>query len=161
MTVSPKIWQQRLFDLFESDLRQRVFLRKDLVELLDVHRDRVELPSSMSVDRFIRSLENYGKLRSIKVEAERSNLSSEDPDADRTAFRGFPRYVWGEASPFEVAISLRPRSYLSHASAVFLHALTAQLPRTVYVNKEQSPKPATSGELTQRGIDHAFRNLPV
>jgi predicted transcriptional regulator of viral defense system len=59
---------------------------------------------------------------------------------------------------YELALSLRPGAYLSHASAVFLHGLSDQLPKTIYVNKEQSPKPHPSSELTQEGIDRAFRS---
>ncbi len=54
------------------------------------------------------------------------------------------------------ATSLRSGSYLCHLSAVYLHALTDQLPRTYYVNKEQSPKPPSSGKLSQNAIDQAF-----
>jgi predicted transcriptional regulator of viral defense system len=37
-----------------------------------------------------------------------------------------------------------------------LHGLTDLIPKTLYLNVEQSPKPAPSGSLTQRGIDQAF-----
>jgi predicted transcriptional regulator of viral defense system len=45
---------------------------------------------------------------------------------------------------------------LTHATAVYLHGLTDQPPTTIYVNKEQSPKPGTSGVLTQEALDRAF-----
>ena len=37
-----------------------------------------------------------------------------------------------------------------------LHALTDLIPKTHYLNVEQSPKPAPAGALTQRGLDQAF-----
>lgn len=37
-----------------------------------------------------------------------------------------------------------------------MHGLTDQQPRTIYVNKEQTKKPAPSGEITQESIDRAF-----
>lgn len=40
---------------------------------------------------------------------------------------------------------------------MYLHALTDQVPKTIYVNKEQSPKPRPEGSLTQASIDQAFR----
>ena len=52
---------------------------------------------------------------------------------------------------------MRTNAYLCHASAVFVHGLTDQLPRVLYVNYEQSVKPKTSGGLTQEGLDRAFR----
>src|SRR5216684_7346263 len=53
---------------------------------------------------------------------------------------------------------LSPDRTLSHGTAVSLHGLTDQIPKTIYVNQEQSPKPLPSGELTQTSIDRAFSN---
>ena len=69
----------------------------------------------------------------------------------------FVRYLWRGPSPVEIASALRANAYLSHSSAVFVHGLTDQLPRVLYVNYEQSVKPRPSGELAQAGIDRAFR----
>ena len=70
------------------------------------------------------------------------------------------RYAVGAPSPFELGLSLRGGAYLSHAAAVFLLGLNDQLPKTLYVNKEQTPKPAPSTPLTQDRIDRAFRASP-
>ena len=70
------------------------------------------------------------------------------------------RYAVGEPSPFELGLSLRGGAYLSHAAAVFLLDLNDQLPKTLYVNKEQTPKPAPSAPLAQDRIDRAFRASP-
>src|SRR5690349_24324401 len=67
------------------------------------------------------------------------------------------RYVWQQASPYEIALSLKRKAYLSHATALFLHGLNEQIPSRIFVNAEQSPKP-TSGNLTQEGIHRAFAN---
>jgi predicted transcriptional regulator of viral defense system len=55
-----------------------------------------------------------------------------------------------------LALSINGRGYLSHATAVLLHGLTDLVPKMVYLNVEQSPKPSAHGQLTQRGIDQAF-----
>jgi predicted transcriptional regulator of viral defense system len=65
------------------------------------------------------------------------------------------RFIWKSASDYEVALSLKRGAYLSHATAMFIHHLTDQIPFRMYVNSEQSPKPS-SGTLTQQGIDNAF-----
>jgi hypothetical protein len=72
----------------------------------------------------------------------------------------FRRYAVGPPSPFELGLSLRGGSYLSHAAAVFLLGLNDQLPKTLYVNKEQTPKPVPSTPLAQDRIDRAFRASP-
>jgi hypothetical protein len=67
------------------------------------------------------------------------------------------RYVWKEASLFEVALSLKRQAYLCHGTAVAIHGLNDQIPQRLYLNKEQSPK-GSPGGLTQTGIDRAFAN---
>jgi predicted transcriptional regulator of viral defense system len=59
-------------------------------------------------------------------------------------------------TPYHYAISLRNNTYLSHASAVNLIGLTEQIPHTIYVNREQSPKNFPKGVLQQEAIDRAF-----
>lgn len=71
-------------------------------------------------------------------------------------YRSVTRYRIGDVSPVQIAASLRPRGYLSHATAVFLHGLTDEAPATHYVNVEQSLKAAPSGALTQQRLDQAF-----
>ncbi|MHB8800527.1 MAG: type IV toxin-antitoxin system AbiEi family antitoxin domain-containing protein [Thermoanaerobaculia bacterium] len=77
--------------------------------------------------------------------------------ADYAPFR---RFAVGPPSPFELGLSLRGGAYLSHAAAVFLLGLNDQLPKTLYVNKEQTPKPVPSTPLAQDRIDRAFRASP-
>ncbi len=73
-------------------------------------------------------------------------------------YRDVERLSVAELGPttLQYATSLRSGSYLCHLSAVYLHGLTDQLPRTYYVNKEQSPKQPSSGGLSQTAIDRAF-----
>ena len=70
------------------------------------------------------------------------------------------RYLWGDVSPYALALSIRPRSYLTHYSAMHIHGLTEQIPKTVYVNAEQPPKRAPNASLSQERIDAAFRRAP-
>lgn len=72
-------------------------------------------------------------------------------------YRPFTRYVWPGFSSYELALSLRGRSYLSHGTAVALLGLTDQIPKVIYANQEQSEKPRPSGPLTQEGLNRAFR----
>jgi predicted transcriptional regulator of viral defense system len=66
------------------------------------------------------------------------------------------RYIWGEASVFELSLTVYPNVYLSHYAAVYLHGLTEQIPKIVYVNKEQ-PYQSKGSDLQQERIDLAFR----
>ena len=66
------------------------------------------------------------------------------------------RYTWGEANAYELALSLNRGAYLSHGTAVYLHGLSEQIFKKIYVNHEQNPKMATKESLSQKDIDAAF-----
>jgi hypothetical protein len=67
------------------------------------------------------------------------------------------RYLWGSVSPFLLALTLRTNSYLSHYTASFLHELTINVPKVLYVNREQLPPRLREDSLDQKAIDIAFR----
>lgn len=65
------------------------------------------------------------------------------------------RYAYASFTALELAVSLRPNSYLSHATAAFVHSLSDAESEFVYVNQEQSTK-AHPGPLTQAALNRAF-----
>jgi hypothetical protein len=129
--------------LFDEDSK-RVYTKSDLASVLEQNRGFWRLTQSTRVDHFIDFLIETSRLTEVSLTS--------------AAYPGFVRYAWGEVSAYQVALSVKPRSYLSHGTAVSLHGLTDQIPKTIYVNQEQSPKPAPKGELTQGAIDRAFSN---
>jgi len=122
---------------------RRVFTISQLSGILQKHRLEWHLASSFSVEDFIEFLETNGGLRRIKLVS---------PD-----YSDLTRYAWGEVSPYRLALTIRKGAFLSHGTAAFLHDITDQLPSTIYVNAEQSPKPVRESVLTQEGIDRAFK----
>ncbi|MFN0169286.1 MAG: hypothetical protein ACKV22_22925 [Bryobacteraceae bacterium] len=135
--------REKIISALDEDGR-RVFSPQDLIQLLDENRENWWLLSGITQAAFIRYLETELGMRKIEL-------------AGSTHQQKFIRYLWREPSPVEVASSLRSTAYLCHGSAVFVHGLTEQLPKVLYVNYEQSVKPKPSGKLTQAGIDRAFR----
>jgi predicted transcriptional regulator of viral defense system len=121
----------------------RVFSRRDLSTVLSQNRNHWGLAKGTISDEFIEFLRQKGQLRQVDLKSDKYVLP--------------PRYVWGQVSPYVLALSIRKAGYLSHATAVWLHSLTDQIPKTIYVNFEQSPKPR-SGTLTQEAITRAFAN---
>ena len=132
-----------LIEGFFNDSPKRVFSSVELRKILEQHRSDWRMPGSITPGRFIDLLTKSG----MKIVAFKS-VNHARPRIER--------YAWKEASPLQMATSLRPRSYLCHGSAVFVHALTDQLPKTIYINVEQSPKPHHPSQLMQAGIDRAF-----
>ncbi|MDY0279025.1 MAG: hypothetical protein RBR35_00520 [Salinivirgaceae bacterium] len=124
----------------------RVFKRSQIEEILHQNRDFWRLTYSMTVNQFLDFLRDKTKLKAIKLSF---------PSRAET------RYVWGEdVSIYQLALSLKPDAYLTHYTAMFLHGLTEQIPKTVYLNFEQSSKGHTGVELEQKSIDWAFRQKP-
>jgi hypothetical protein len=130
----------KIFRVMDTAPR-RVYTYSQLTSVLHSSRSDWNLPDYISTDHFVSFLMERGKLVRVEI-----------------ASRAQPviRYTWGEVSDFAVAVSLRPSAYLSHGSAVFLHGLTQQIPRTIYVNKEQSQKFGSSSPLTQQSLELAF-----
>jgi hypothetical protein len=147
--------QKAVSDFFESYGR-RVFLFKELLQILEEHREEWGLPSSVRGRSLLSHMEKHHRFRSIEIKPERQGGQKDV----QLVQKRFIRYAWGDVSEYAVGQTLQTDAYLTHASAMFLHGLTEQIPKVIYVNKEQSPKPAPHGPLTQAGIDHAFRNAP-
>jgi predicted transcriptional regulator of viral defense system len=55
--------------------------------------------------------------------------------------------------------SLDREGYFTHFTALHLHGLTVQIPKTIYFNVEQEAS-GGGGTLTQEAIDRAFRGRP-
>lgn len=134
-TAAPKIFAT-------LDQTERVFSVRDLEELFRKSLSDWDLPDRTKVSRWLEFLQTKGSLRKLTLQAK--------------GYTPLVRYVWGDVSAYRLAALLWKGAYLSHGSAVFLHGLTDDIPKTIYVNREQSPKPAPLGGLTQERLDMAF-----
>ena len=66
-------------------------------------------------------------------------------------------FAWGkDFSAFEIALALGRGAYLSHFTAAYIHRLTEQVPKTIYVTVPQPAKRNSSLKLTQEDIHAAF-----
>jgi hypothetical protein len=135
-----KIAKPAIVAFFERS-EKRVYSPAELRKIFGIHRYDWQLPRSTTETQFIAFLLAATSLRSVGLQGSAAHSK---------------RYVWGKASPYELALSLRTSAYLSHGTAMFLHGLTEQISTTIYVNQEQSPKPEPSGRLSQESVDLAF-----
>ena len=125
-----------------SKTASRVFTRVDLRKLLVQRREEWGLSEDQREQWLLNTLTEHLQFREVKLRS------------DRYA----PRVVYArsDATATDIGLSLRNRSYISHATAVFIHGLTDQNPRVTYVNREQSEKPSPKGRLTQATLTRAF-----
>ena len=70
-------------------------------------------------------------------------------------YRQLKRYTWGHVETRQIIQSINPNGYFSHYSAIEIHGLSEQIPKTIYFNIEQ-PATGGGGTLTQEGINRAF-----
>jgi len=70
--------------------------------------------------------------------------------------RNITRFSWGYAPTYRVLKSIDADGYFTHYTAMQIHGLTDQIPKTIYFNVEQ-PATGGGGILSQEGIDRAFR----
>ena len=147
--VVTKPWLERLWELL-GEMDMASFSRNDIAEIIQTNKEELDIPPSLTVSRVLGYLVGEGRLSEVKLMRE----------GRRTTQGSMTRFVTDRASPLALGLSLRSESYLSHSTAVFVQGLTEQVPKTIYVNKEQSPKHHGKGRLTQPAIDRAFSNAP-
>ena len=132
---------------FESSTK-KVFSRKELGDLLETTRKEWGLPEGMWSKGFVNQLVTHSVLKVIDIKSNGSTIYTQ-PELER--------YAYGEVSPFEVALSVRANTHLSHSASMFLLGLTEQIPKNIYVTFEQSLRPSNDKhKLSQELIDDAF-----
>jgi hypothetical protein len=134
---------------FFNSLTVQIHRQKDIANYLAQQRDFWRLAQSTTVRAFIQFLIDSERLTKIVF-------------AFPKPYKRETRYAWGEVSPYQIMLTLKPSCYFSHYTAVKFHGLTEQSPKTVYLNDEQFQNSVSTGELTQKNIDVAFkRNVRV
>jgi len=122
---------------------KRVFTYIELRDALSRNRLDWDLTRRVVLDDFIDFLERNGHIQI-------HNLVSAKYGRD------INRYSLGPASIYELALSIRSKSYLSHSTAAELHRLLKPDMKTIYANAEQSAKPQPDGPMIQTAIDAAY-----
>lgn len=140
MPTKLDVAKKRIFKAFENT--KLVWAPRELEDLIRSSREQWGLAARTSPSEVIEFLTTQGKLQKLTLRAKH--------------YTPLTRYVWGEVSSYRLAASLWKDAYLTHGSAVFLHGLTDEIPKVIYVNKEQSPKPERDAGLTQERLDMAF-----
>ena len=135
--------------------------KPDIVSFFDAHPKRIlklkEIAAILSREReFWRLAQRTNTQQFIRFLIESSKLKRFDfpfPSRSET------RYVWGDVPLLEVLLTLKKDAYFSHYTAVRMHGLTEQVPKTIYLNHEQRPQPQNP-HLEQGRITAAFSRRP-
>lgn len=125
----------------------KIYSPKGIEEIFSSNWDQWHLPPNMRMDNLLNHLIKNSKLKEVVLKS---------PNYDKE----YVRYAWKEMSVYQLSLSLRPRPYLSHFSAMYLNNFTETPSNTLYVNSEQSPKFRDRAPLEQGSIDLAFKSKP-
>lgn len=73
--------------------------------------------------------------------------------------RGETVYAWKHVPLMEVLLHVKSRSYYSHYTAMRMHGLTEQIPKSIYITHERSNplQGHSTPEIDQSDIDAAFK----
>jgi len=126
---------------------RKVFTDADLNRILIAKGREWDLPETMSLYKFIDELVKYTHLALIEIPA---------IGYPSYTSNNIKRFAYKEVSVYEIALSIKANTYLSHYSSLFLLGLTEQLPKDVYVTFEQSEKRRQDNVIEQEAIDNAF-----
>lgn len=135
-----KVPKDEIIGFFDA-LPKKIFDRRQIEKILVDNRWSWRLRPSTTYADFVDFLMR-AKLQRLKFEFPGRNVL---------------RYTWGEVPYFEVVNSLKPESYFTHFTAMYLHGLTEQVPKTIYLNYEQPRKQKGDPNLEQSRIDAAFK----
>jgi len=139
---------QENIEAFFDTLETNLFLKKDVRNILRNNRMQWHLPESLKLDGLVNYLMEVSKLKRIVLVS---------PNYDKT----YTRFAWKNISPYRLSLSLRPRSYLSHHTAMYLHGLIKTSPKTIYVNSEQSSKIREETRLEQNIVKDHVNSPPL
>lgn len=126
-----------------SQSETTIFRQKDISEIVNENSSFWRLAGSMRLSQFTEFMVKKTKMK---------RLVFEFPHRKETL------YTWGDISIFKIIQSLKPDSYFTHYTAVYLNELTEQIPKTIYLNHEQQQKRFIPQKLEQSNIDYAFKN---
>ena len=122
----------------------RVLKLTDIASALSSNRSFWRLAQRTNTQEFIGFLINHSKLQRLDFPF---------------PYRSETRYTWGDVPLLEVLLTLKKEAYFSHYTAMRLHGLTEQVPKTIYLNHEQRLGPQRA-PLEQGRIDAAFSRKP-
>jgi hypothetical protein len=136
-----EIAKSDIIEEFDSTKRN-IFKRTEIEKILASKREFWRLTQTTGITKFLDFMLEKTKLKKVKLEFPGRNEI---------------RYTWGDYSIYGLVLTLKPNSFFSHYSAIFLHHLTEQIPKIIYLNHEQPQKPKSKTDLKQSQIDGNFK----
>lgn len=124
-----------------------VLKAREVAYVFNQNREFWRLTKSTSLTSFVKFMTEKTPLKEARFPF---------PQRDVTGF------VWGDRPLFEVLLGLVDGSFYSHYTAVRIHGLTEQVPKTIFFNHEKTSHldSAPQAPYEQAAIDSAFTRAP-
>lgn len=133
----------------EFSQRSPILRLRDVAEIFNEKRDFWRLAKTMKLAEFLRFMTENTDLKLVSYQFPKRHVSG---------------YTWGYMPFLETLLGLVEDSYLSHYTALRIHGLTEQVPKTIYFTKEKTIASASSHNADelykQSTIDAVFSNPP-
>lgn len=139
--------KEKIIDFFDRNDR-RAFTIKSFEKVFNDNRAQWGIPINRAPMRLLEYLVNKSLFHPFVFTQEQSN--------ERITI-----YSWKSQNELTIINGLKNNSYFTHYTSLYLHSLTEQIPKTIYLNYERSQisNLSSSGStLTQSAIDKAFAN---
>lgn len=136
-----QISKNDIFSLFENG--EKVLRTKQIGKILAENRDFWRLAKNTTLSDFIKFLTSSGKLKKNDFDF---------------PLRRETLYTWGNVPLLDLLQNIKPSCYFSHFSAMAMHGLTEQTPRTHHLTFERNNNTENkSSILSQYMIDESFK----
>lgn len=141
-----ELYKKEITSAFEIK-NKNIFTEEEINTILENNRESWKLPKLTSTQDFLLFL--------FKNDIINDDISINFPQ------KTVERYLFKTNRSNVDLLSLvstfyKKEGYFSHYTAAFIHDLTENIVKTIYYNKELSPKAAENNELRQESIDKAF-----
>lgn len=127
----------------------RVLRAQDVAAVFNQQREFWRLTKSTSLASFVRFMTEKTSLKPVRLAFPNRDVSG---------------YTWGDVPLLETLLGLVESSYYSHYTALRIHGLTEQVPKTIYLSHEKSSGTALGRKhpepFDQKAIDSAFARPP-
>lgn len=144
-----------------SKLQKKVPVIKDIIE-----RSNYKVLSKLELERVVSEVNDVWGLKSIsrndiKKFIVKQNFLKEDY-IESEGSDSFEIYYLPDSNIdfFDIASSRSRLSYFSHYSAIYIHNLTLQIPKQIYLTLERKKIELNSNSLEQHSIDKVFSKPP-
>lgn len=139
---SIKVAEPTIQKYFDQNHR-KVYNTPDLRNVIEVNRKKWRLPKTVSAQKITEQFVKYGIVNSLEL--------THTKKAAKILFQVKDSQI----DPLEMGINIQQGLYYTHYTAMSLHELTNQIPKSYYLNCERS-NPTERLKVSQEIIDQNF-----